>query len=135
MGGETVDVNGPASMLDRRRLWLAGAFVLFALIFELFVFRGYLTYVFRRFAPPNSDAITIVTLSIVILPYIASAALLFIFVYSSLISRRLISWLYLVFYSVTCLYEFSYQRLYGRFSNAQDLGLAFLTTPTQRMDA
>src|SRR5688572_28398781 len=128
----TVTGAGLTASLNRTTLIITVVFVLFTLGFELFVFQDYHGEFLRRIGSPDSG---VSGLNLVVLPYVAAAGLLCLFVYLSLESHRAISVLYFAFFSLTSLYEFSYQRLFGRFSIAQDLGLAFVTTSTQRADA
>ncbi|MEP6901535.1 MAG: sulfatase-like hydrolase/transferase [Actinomycetota bacterium] len=52
-----------------------------------------------------------------------------------MVSTGIFKTFYFLLFTFANFYEYSYQNLYGRFSTAQDLSLAFLTTPTQKVDA
>lgn len=123
------------SALDRKNLIVAALFVLSMLVYEAFIFNTYRNFIFKSLHLNDNQPATINFYFVFFFGYISAGLLLLVFVYLSMASSRWIKALYFLFFVLTSFYEYTYQRLYGRFSLIQDLSLAFFTTQAQRLDA
>lgn len=122
------------SWLTARTTVTAAVFVIFALLIELLLFADYHRRIFAELFQDAAD-LRFDKVFVRVIPYLTFAILLFAFVYLSLKSTRVVGFLYLLWFSVGCFYEYAYQYLFHRFSTIHDLGLVFLTTSTQQVDA
>src|SRR4029453_6903136 len=116
--------------IDHKALLFAFAFSVFLFLFERAVFKvDYANYI--RTFQAISTSVELFYLTVVLLSLLVT----FIFFYVSFGSSRTYQLIYFVVFTVTILFEYSYQKAFGRFSYFTDLQIASFTTAEQKQNA
>lgn len=120
---------------NRTVIIVAASFVILLALFEWLIFSEYrsnsLADIVIIGGKTQSNRYLISSLT----GYFFWLAMLFVFIYLSLISTLLLRGFYFLIFTLVCLHEYAYQSIFGRFSTSQDFALIFITTQAQKLAA
>lgn len=120
-----------SKLVDWKVFGISSVFAAFIFIFEIYFFKtDYIFYNFEFLTTGNWRFITFCVF------YQLFALFIFVWlIYVSLLSSRRFRIVYLVFFTIAVLHEYSYYKCYSRFSDLTDFYIAYASTWTQTFNA